>query len=200
MGSTGSAYSRQFDAKLNDLTKQRIDVFAFNVAVHLFYSKPTHAQIDRSVVDTVVELEFFADSDTARGSIRRVETNHVRYGSNDIATRLAGQRLETAKQKVMEYGIQFEPDRSIGNTVYMLPQQMAVEDIDKALLDQIFTGSNIMPAVGAPIPAALRKNKLSTLDLIAVANAYGYSTPESALEKIRRFYERLMSREIALSE
>ena len=191
MGNTGvvQAYSRQFDAKLNEYVKQRVDVFAFNVATHLFYLKPTHAQIDSSVVDTVIQLEFFADSENERGSIKRVETNHVRYENNDLASRLRVPRLERAKQYIMEYGIPFDP-KQVGNSVYMLPQQMAVEDIDKPLLAQIFTGSCIMPAVGSEIPAILKKEKWSKLDLIAVAHSYGYSTPESALEKIRHFFSK----------
>lgn len=195
MGNTGSVYSMQFANKLDAYIKQRIDVFAFIVAQHLFMSKPTHAQIDSSVVDKSVQLEFLADSEKERGSIKRVETNYVRYENNDIASRLRAQRLERAKQGVMEYGIPFDPERPVGNTMYILPQQMAVEDISQAVLNDIFTGSNIMPAVGSEIPAVLKKEKWSKLDLPLIAHAYGYTTPESALEKIRTYFSRQADRD-----
>lgn len=190
MGNTGvvRAYNSQFDAKLNAYMQQRIDFFAFQVAKHIFYSRPTHAQIDSSVVNDTVQLEFRADSDLDRGRIKRVEINHVGYGS--IAERMRNPRLETARMKVMEYGIPFDPGRACGDTIYLDPMQMAVEDIDKALLARIFTGSVIMPAVGAPIPDVLNKTKLSKLDLIAVAYTCGYKTPDTALEKIRYFFSR----------
>lgn len=189
-------YSRQFDEKLNAAMKQRIDYFALQVANHVYFERPTHAQIDPAVVGDTVELEFRADSCSERGPIRRVETNHVRYGSPDLAKRLLDQRIHVARTKVMEYGIPINAEKAPGNIIYLLPESLAVPDIDRALLSDIFTGSHIMHAVGSEIPEVLKKEKLSKLDLVAVAHAYGYTTRDSALEKIRMFYERLMNQPI----
>jgi hypothetical protein len=199
MGNTGlvRAYSRQFDEKLNDLMKQRISYFAFQVARHVYYKRPTHAHIDSAVVGDCVELEFHADSESEKGLIRRIETNNIRY-SHETAPRLREQRISMAKTGVMEYGIPFDSGK--GNTTYLNLKGLETPDIDKSLLDQIFTGSCIMPAVGSEIPAVLNKKTWCMLDLPDIAHSFGYVTPESALEKIRMFYERRMSREIALSE
>jgi hypothetical protein len=190
MGTTGLVYSRQFDEKLNEYIKQRIDVFACNIARHVYYEQPTHAHIDSFVSDGTVELEFHADSSKDR-RIRRVETNHIRY-CPETAPRMRAPRLETAKNLVMEYGIPIDTEQPRGNTVYFNPGALETTDIDKELLSQIFTGSCIMPAVGSEIPAVLKKEKWCGYDLPGIARAYGYSTPESVLEKIRTFYARLL--------
>jgi hypothetical protein len=191
-GGVAGAYARQFDEKLNEYMKMRADFFAFQVAKHVYYERPTHAQLDHRTADSTIELEFLADSMKDR-RIRRIEANNVRYSTPDQALRLRPQRIDNVKRMIMEYGIPFEAEKAPGNTLYLMPSQLEIPDIDKELLDQIFTGSHIMPAVGSEIPEVLKKEKWSGYDLPDLARALGYSTPESALEKIRSFYARLLN-------